>query len=622
MNIKSPGKISIKLELKDPRKIPREYRVRWKELIRLTGFDAPCLIFMTELLGIINDDPAPVFAASSYSDVDMFGGCSRAWSITCGDSAIHRIIIQEISESWQRVEVEKDEISISGLPGDVYINWDGNWNWGLNLLVGNIENYQEGNIAALAHSLFSNVEIEKIETDERGRLRSDLLREYESKGTCGSVDKLAPENRKALSSLLQDKDYKVAVAALNRLKRAGLFSKPDVREAILHTLKNGENITRWTAAEMLGEEGDRGYLVPLAGAFWDENETVREKAVDAVKRIGDPAGTAPLALLLEDKSPGIRKAALSAVMKLAMPEMLPVVTELAIPLLKDPDYNLREVSTYLMMNRYDEKLVEPFIECLKDKNPSVRKWAAFGLGKWREEKALPGLCELLRDSENTVILYAIEALGKIGGSEAKEALTELLELHKRLGKYGDAKIKASIAKQLKKPDEGEKTAKKKTPKKNVMKKSRGSKSEKNAFSYLQNFYYYRRILEYDRKRGPRFEIHRRLLPEGLKIEGIYIEKKGHLYGIRPSSEGLVFFADETEFHLKKGEYITVFNREEKISSFMLEKENRVLFSISYEFDILEEFDMYSGEQEDFFDWLSRELNRKHFFDFYTHPVTE
>lgn len=612
-----PGKISIKLKLDNPRKIPPEYRGRWKKLIKSTSYDAPYLIFLAELLGIINNDPAPAFTSSRYSDVDMFGGCDQTWSITSKDSCIYRTIAQEISESLQRVEVERDEISIWGLPGEIYIKWDGSWNWGLNLEVGNIENYQEEKIALLARGLFSSVDMEKKETDVRGRLRSDLLREYENRGSGGSYSQGSDEDQEALTSLLEDKDYKVAVAALNRLKNAGLFSKPAIRDAVLRALRNGENITCWTIAEMLGEERSRHCLIPLARALWDENETVREKAVEAIKQIGDSDGAAPLTLLFEDSSAQIRKAALSAVMKLASPEMLPVITELAIPLLKDENRYVREITSYLLMNHYDEKLVEPFIECLKDKNSSVRQWAAFGLGEWREERALPGLAGLLDDNENSVVLYAIDALGKIGGSEARDAMSRLLELQNKYGKYGNSQIRESIINQLKRIDDGKKAPGKKAQKKKSPEMKKRTKRRKNDFLYLRNFYYFRRVLEYDRKDGPRFEIHQKMLPEGSKTEGFHIEKKGRLYGVRPSSEGPVFFADEQEFPLKKNVDRGVFNREGKISSFRLERENRVVFSVEYEFAILEEFDMYSGEQEDFFDWLSGELEKEHFFEFYT-----
>jgi hypothetical protein len=151
--------LSLHLKLENPKSIPAAYRKRWADLIQAVGpYDPPYLIFLGELLGLLDNDPAPRFSCACYSSVDMFGGLDQDWTLRTKRARIHRKISQAISESWQRVEVEADETRITGLPGDVFIEWDGDYNSELDLKVGNIAQELEPAILRVARELFKTVE--------------------------------------------------------------------------------------------------------------------------------------------------------------------------------------------------------------------------------------------------------------------------------------------------------------------------------------------------------------------------------------------------------------------------------------------------------------------------------
>jgi hypothetical protein len=65
-----------------------------------------------------------VFNCAGTVEYDMFSGCDFVWTLTSGKCRIIRQIKREISESWQRVEVETDNVIVHGL--DKYkFKWNG-----------------------------------------------------------------------------------------------------------------------------------------------------------------------------------------------------------------------------------------------------------------------------------------------------------------------------------------------------------------------------------------------------------------------------------------------------------------------------------------------------------------
>ncbi|PKN83888.1 MAG: hypothetical protein CVU46_15715, partial [Chloroflexi bacterium HGW-Chloroflexi-8] len=76
------SKKTVKLTLGEPKKIPVHFEAKYPALFGHVGnnSDIPILLFVCEVLGIIDQDKAPVFNAQIYTDLDMFGGRTQRWS--------------------------------------------------------------------------------------------------------------------------------------------------------------------------------------------------------------------------------------------------------------------------------------------------------------------------------------------------------------------------------------------------------------------------------------------------------------------------------------------------------------------------------------------------------------
>ncbi|MBN1946509.1 MAG: hypothetical protein JW797_12620 [Bradymonadales bacterium] len=137
--------------------------------------------------------------------------------------------------------------------------------------------------------------------------------------------------------------------------------------------------------------------------------------------------------------------------------------------------------------------------------------------------------------------------------------------------------------------------------------------------YLTNFYYYQHILEYSPATGEYQELTRDRLPfpDADKGPGVYIEKAGEVYGLRPSAGGPVFLRGQEQIPLKAGVHTGRFLCDGEERTFVLQEGDGELFQVSYTANVLEEFDMYSGGPEDFFDWLTKKLQDDFLFELYT-----
>jgi len=403
--------ISLKLTLAQPQPIPNSYRKRWHDLIKSADkYDAPYLIFLGELLGLLDNDPAPKFSCACYSSVDMFGGRDQDWTLRTRRACIHRRISQEISESWQRVEVEADIVQITGLPKDVFIEWDGDLIGELELTVGNIAEELEPDILRIAQELFATVKHKHIASSKQGKLRAQLKREYRSVGASASIDSTALDE---LATALMDEDSDVGVAALERLKAMGL-SEPRVQAALISALEQAHWIVRKAAAEAMRTEREPRYVEALVRALDDQDSSVRAAAAEALGWMGNPAALPSLLPVLKDDVSAVRWAAVAAVGKLIHHKTEPDVIAALIPLLKDEDRYVRSATVSVLAECQHPSLVEPFIERLQDRNDWIRRTAAYALGNWGDPRAVDGLTARLKDSEENVRKEAQAALEKIG----------------------------------------------------------------------------------------------------------------------------------------------------------------------------------------------------------------
>ena len=108
--------MKIKIIAEAPSKLPKELQSKWsKSLTKVKAdSDKSAIIFLAELLELLTGEKT-TFQCAGVVDYDMFGACDYQWTLTSGKSRIVRQLQRDISESWQRVEVEADNVITHGL---------------------------------------------------------------------------------------------------------------------------------------------------------------------------------------------------------------------------------------------------------------------------------------------------------------------------------------------------------------------------------------------------------------------------------------------------------------------------------------------------------------------------
>lgn len=430
-NARMNDRITLRLRLEQPRPLPEDYRQRWPNVSgeALEG-DAPSIIFLGELLGLLDNDRSPRFAATTYSTVDMFGGRDQRWTLTTRHACLRREISQEINESWQHVDVEEDLVEVTGLPAGVFLEWDGDLGGQMQVVAGNILVNLEAPILALAGALFASVTVTREEASAYSKVRADLKRERGRNsggfsgrpGDAGSADLL-----KHTIAALMDPDSDVAIAALERLKALDLLDRPAEAAALHDALANSPSwITRAAIAEALGRPGQSQHLDALALAAESGDSTVRSKALLALGKLGDPAVLPHLLRGVRDRWHQVRWDGAAALCEVITPESWPQIKPSMLRLLKDENHYVRGVAVEALAEHLESDLFDPLVASLKDNSDWVRQKAAWSLGKLGDPRALERLAPLLDDGNESVRVASAEALGALGDPRAEPALRQRL----------------------------------------------------------------------------------------------------------------------------------------------------------------------------------------------------
>jgi HEAT repeat protein len=197
---------------------------------------------------------------------------------------------------------------------------------------------------------------------------------------------------------------------------------------------------RTASASALGMIGDPRAIKGLALLLRDERYFVRQRAAQALGRIGEPA----VDLLLEMSSsstPATREAAVEALGSTASKRAVDRVIES----LSDSNSNVRSAAVRALGESSSESAVPHLMALLRDESSALRGQAAASLAKLGAV-ALPSLISALKDSKPSVRQLAAEALGDIGSRDAVAPLIELVttdqsgarpEAIEALGKIGD-----------------------------------------------------------------------------------------------------------------------------------------------------------------------------------------
>jgi len=113
------------IECNEPKKLDKERKQKWDKKMKQvrSESDKVAIILLGEIIEIIVGKPCE-FSCSGKVDYDMFSGCDYAWELRSGKYAIGKQLSREISESWQRVEVNEDKVYVQGFES-IKLEWNG-----------------------------------------------------------------------------------------------------------------------------------------------------------------------------------------------------------------------------------------------------------------------------------------------------------------------------------------------------------------------------------------------------------------------------------------------------------------------------------------------------------------
>lgn len=416
----------LNLVLEDPKPLSPAMAVRWDTVVKgASKHDVASIIFLAELLGILDRDPQPVFSSTVYTDTDMFGGREQRWGIRTRHVRLRREIEQAINESWQSVNVTDDSVVIRGLPDGTFIDWDGDLGFEMELKVGNVPADMEEPILSLARSLFKKVECTGSAGSSYQKVRASLRQEYRNGESSAEVDGAGEDLAHVVAALMDD-DSDTSLAALNRLVRTNRLDEPGVRVGVLRALAEGNNLIRPAIAEALGRSGNKENVKYLVTALQDGNSTVRENALLALGKLGDKTAMPAVVARLEDRMDKVRWYALVAINDLVSDREWPAVADQVVARLEDDSHYVRGVAISMVADRADTSLLQPLLDRLEDNSDWVRREAIRGLRKLRDPRSVPGLIAALGDRENAVRGLAAGALAELNDRRAVKPLREAL----------------------------------------------------------------------------------------------------------------------------------------------------------------------------------------------------
>lgn len=226
-------------------------------------------------------------------------------------------------------------------------------------------------------------------------------------------------------------------------------------EPLIALLKNGDRYERSSAAKALAKLGDKRAVEPLIGCLMDHQYGVLHAAGEALAKLGDKRAVEPLIVCLKDQDRNLRWVATEALgnlgderavepligcLKLMKDQELYVVFHTAealgklgkpavgplIACLRDQDQNVR-LGAKKALGKLGKPAVEPMIACLKDQDQNVRSAAIAVLGKLEDVRAVDQLITCLKDEDKNTRRLAALALGKPGNTRAFEPLIACLK---------------------------------------------------------------------------------------------------------------------------------------------------------------------------------------------------
>ncbi len=155
-------------------------------------------------------------------------------------------------------------------------------------------------------------------------------------------------------------------------------------------------------------------------ALKDEDWAIRGEAAGLLGTFKDPRAVGPLLSLLRDQDRSVREAAIDALRSIGAPAVDAVGTYLTAP-----DLSVQESASAILAAIADERVLVPLIASLHSEDWIVRMHAAKALGRVRNAGAIEPLIPLLQDKVKAVREEAAAALAAIGDAAIPSLLNAL-----------------------------------------------------------------------------------------------------------------------------------------------------------------------------------------------------
>lgn len=380
-------KKNLEIIVSDCKNIPKELKNKYGQSFNNVEneYNKPYLVFLCELAGILDADPNPVFIASSYTDVDMFGGRSQYWQIRTRNILIDRALEKEINDSWQSVTIIADTLEISGILNDAFIDWNGSFAYEQKFVIGNISDTLIETIINSANKLFKTVKTEIKLTQEKDKIRSELKRQY--KLTDKSFQQPSNYNLEVYGELLLDEDEDTANGAIENLKE--YFKKNEYTNDIKIYLKNALNkaakYVRHAIIEAVGYSFNKEYSDIITLGLKDNDYYVKESATKWAKHFYHKDAIPYIIKNSTLIDQNLRWAAVSTMGELikgneATKEEKKKMEKALADRLKDDYRYVKEVSIMFLSELKDQKYFKDFVKLLKDTDSMIRSAAVTALG--------------------------------------------------------------------------------------------------------------------------------------------------------------------------------------------------------------------------------------------------
>ncbi|HEY1405018.1 MAG TPA: HEAT repeat domain-containing protein, partial [Spirochaetota bacterium] len=246
-----------------------------------------------------------------------------------------------------------------------------------------------------------------------------------SRGAYDYIEKNKPViiAQKLGDSLIAGGDSEDKETALNLLKMYPFASVKDVYVRVLGLTNSF--LVKKEVITILGNTGDRAYVIPISKELESPFSVVREKAIQILRNIGDDRMFPVIVKMSEKKDPVFRVYALEALSRLYDFRLLSVVQNL----LQDENKSVRILALQCTQKNNIDKLF-PIIRtlALNDSNIEVRVEAINSLNKLNDTGSLSVLLKLINNDAKEIRLSTALALQHLKLKQSVYAVSEQLAI--------------------------------------------------------------------------------------------------------------------------------------------------------------------------------------------------